>query len=155
MSTLHVMVATDGSDAAVDAANRAIRLLHPDARITLVTVVDARHDPMEDAGGFEGPVITDAEADADYEQSVAAGQAALADTAARIDAPVEDQQLVASGEPIDKALREIVAEQRPDLLVLGSESRNWFHRFLHGSIDDRLLHHAPCPILVVAHDSSS
>ena len=149
------MIATDGSVAAIDAANEAIALLHPDAEVTLVTVVDARHDPMEDAGGFEGPVITEREADTEYQNSLSRGRAALANTAAAIGVPVADQRIIPSAQPVDRALRDVVAEQHPDLLVLGSPDERWFHRFLHGSVEDRLLHHVPCPILVVGHHETS
>ena len=149
-----VMIATDGSDAAIEAANRAIALLHPDARVVLVTVVEARHDPMEDAGGFEGPVITEEEADDEFRASVRAGESAMHRTAQAMSAEPDAARIIESAEPVDKALRDIVAEERPDLLVLGSDQSSWFHRFLHGSIDDRLLHHVDCPLLVVGHHAS-
>jgi nucleotide-binding universal stress UspA family protein len=151
MKHIEVMIATDGSDAAIEAANRAVALLHPDARITLVTVIDARHDPMEDAGGFEGPVMTDEEADHEWQQSVAGGREAIARTEAAFAGRVADEAVIPTGAGVDRALRELVEAQQPDLLVLGSEQPNWFQRFLHGSLEDRMLHHAPCPLLIVGH----
>ena len=150
MKPLKVMIATDGSDASIEAATRAVDLLHPDARIELVTVIDARHDPMEDAGGIEGPVETEAQADQAWERSVADGRDALARTAGALGQD-SDQRLLPTRTTVDRALRDLVAETQPDLLVLGSDQPSWFERFLHGSVDDRLLHHAPCPLLIVGH----
>src|SRR4051812_15231181 len=100
-----VLIATDGSDIAIEAANRALALLHPDARVVLVTVVDERHDPMEDAGGFEGPVVTDEEADAEWAESVQRGRAALERTEAALDAgTIVGERLIPSGEPLERAL---------------------------------------------------
>ena len=36
-----------------------------------------------------------------------------------------------------------------DLLIIGSHGRKGLERFLLGSISHALLHHVPCPILVV------
>ena len=150
MHAPRVMIATDGSDAAIDAATRAVGLLHPDARIELVTVIEARHDPMEDAGGIEGPVMTDEEADEEWRESVAEGRAALTRTADAL-AVATETQLVPSDTSVDRALRDLVHEEQPDLLVLGSNQPNWFDRFLHGALEDRLLHHVECPLLIVGH----
>src|SRR5580700_3639561 len=52
-----VVMATDGSEAAIDAARRSMKLLHPDAHVAVVMVIPQREDPEDDAGGFEGPVL--------------------------------------------------------------------------------------------------
>src|SRR4051812_41823954 len=104
MKHIEVMIATDGSDAAIEAANRAVLLLHPDARITLVTVIDPRHDPMEDAGGFEGPVLTEEEADQEWQESVAGGRQAIARTEAALRTKVDKEEVVPSGAGVDRAL---------------------------------------------------
>jgi len=145
------MIATDGSDAALEAATVSLRLLHPDATITLVTIAEARHDPMEDAGGFEGPVMTDEEADAEHEASMAHARTALLATAEAVGIPIADAKLVSSVSTVDRALRDLVRDEQPDVLVLGSADEGWFHRFLHGSVEDKLLHHVSCPILIVGH----
>jgi nucleotide-binding universal stress UspA family protein len=48
--------------------------------------------------------------------------------------------------------QEILCQARrrtADLIVLGSHGRSGFDRFLLGSVTERLLRHAPCPVLVV------
>ena len=78
------MIATDGSEAAIGATQRAIALLRADAEIVLLTVIPDKEDPMDTAGGIEGPALTEEEADQEYEDNVAAGRDALARTASAL-----------------------------------------------------------------------
>jgi nucleotide-binding universal stress UspA family protein len=152
---MKVIIATDGTDTAIAAAQRAVGLLHPDAHIALVTVVAARPEPMEDAGGFAGPLISEEEADEEWHEATAAGREALVRTLEALesaDVNIDEARLVPSQDSADRALVALVAEERPDLLVLGSNERGWFDRMLHGATDDRLLHEAPCPLMIVGHD---
>ena len=45
----------------------------------------------------------------------------------------------------------IAAEHGIELIILGSHERGAFGRFVHGSVSDFVVHHAPCPVLVVRH----
>jgi nucleotide-binding universal stress UspA family protein len=57
-------------------------------------------------------------------------------------------RLVERGDPADTVCR--VAEQEAyDLIVIGSRGLSAVKRFLVGSVSDRVVHHAPCPVLVV------
>ena len=51
-------MATDGSEAAIDAARRSMDLLRPHAQVVVVMVIPEYEDPMDDAGGIEGPGIS-------------------------------------------------------------------------------------------------
>jgi nucleotide-binding universal stress UspA family protein len=70
---MNIVVATDGSESAIDAARRAIDLLRTDAQAVLVTVIPEYEDPQNDAGGFEGPVISDKEAAEDWKKATRRG----------------------------------------------------------------------------------
>lgn len=151
---MKVMIATDGTETAIEAARRAVVLLHPDARIELVTVVAARPDPMADAGGLAGPVITEEQADDEWHEATKAGRAALLRTMDALegtDARIDETRIIPSEAPAERALVTLVREERPDLLVLGSNERGRFDRLLHGATDAKLLHEAPCPLMIVAH----
>jgi nucleotide-binding universal stress UspA family protein len=148
---MKVMIATDGSDASVEAAQRATSLLHPDAQLELVTIVAARFDPELDAGGFEGPVMTEEEADEEYVEGQHEGHDALARTEEALGRPVVRQRMVPSEGSVADALVALVETGQPDLLVLGSDQPGWFDRLLHGSVETTLLHKAPCPLLIVNH----
>jgi nucleotide-binding universal stress UspA family protein len=46
-----------------------------------------------------------------------------------------------------------VEDNAADLMVVGSHGHGLVRRFLLGSVADRLIHTAPCPALVVPHES--
>ena len=47
------------------------------------------------------------------------------------------------------------AEHGIELIILGSHERGAFGRFMHGSVSDYVVHHAPCPVLVVRHTNAA
>ena len=79
---MNIVVATDGSEAAIDAARQSMDLLRPGAHVVLVMVIPEYEDPMEDAGGIEGPAISYERAEKDWKKATADGQSALDRTAA-------------------------------------------------------------------------
>ena len=56
------------------------------------------------------------------------------------------------GDPTD-ALLECVENVDADLLIVGSRGEGAAKRLLHGSVSTKVLHHAPCSVLVVKVDS--
>ena len=150
---MNILVATDGSESAIEAARRSIDLLRPNAHVVLVTVIPEMLDPQEDAGGFEGPVITDEEAEKDFKEGAVAGQAALDRTAAAIGPGVEvrlvqDRESERPGEAIDR----VASDMSADVLVVGASNKGWLRQHFGGSISDYVAHHAPCPVMLMRHD---
>jgi nucleotide-binding universal stress UspA family protein len=101
---MNIVVATDGSESAIDAARRSMELLRPGAHVVLVMVIPAFEDPTEDAGGIEGPVISEKQAEKDWKKETAAGQAALDRTAAALGTDAE-VRLVPDDEAARRRLR--------------------------------------------------
>ncbi len=149
--SINVVMATDGSEAAIDAAHRSIDLLRPDPHVAVVMVIPERMDPMEDAGGFEGPVITDEEADKDWKASITAGESALARTA-EVLGPGVEVHLVPDDEGTGAAVVRVADQMNADVLVIGSSDKNWLSRLVGTSVSDYVAHHAPCPVLLIRHD---
>ena len=149
---MNILVATNGSDSAIEAARRAIHLLRADAHVVLLTVVLEYQDPQEDAGGFESPVISDEEAEKDFDDRTAAGQAALQKTAAVLGSDVE-VRLVPGGEEPGAIIDQVASEIQADVLVVGSSSKGWLRRLFGHSVSDYVAHHAPCPVMIIRHDS--
>lgn len=145
---MKILVATDGTQAAIDAARKALNLLRPDAEIVLVSVVHAYEDPMEEAGGFEGPLMSPGEAEAEYQRELANGEAALQRTASAL-GKTTDTRLIPAAEDPGHAIVDAARELRADLIVLGSIRKGFFLRLLTGSVGDYVVHHAPCPVLIV------
>jgi nucleotide-binding universal stress UspA family protein len=148
---MNIVVATDGSESAIDAARRAIDLLRTDAQVVLVTVIPEYEDPQSDAGGFEGPVISDKEAAEDWKKATAAGQSALDRTAAVLGPEVE-VRLFPDDESTGVAVVRVAHEMNADVLVIGSSTKNWLSRHFGSSVSDYVAHHAPCPVMLIRHD---
>src|ERR1035437_5058921 len=90
---MNIVVATDGSEAAIGAARRSMDLLRPGAQVVLVVVIPEYEDPMQDAGGIEGPSISYERAEKDWKKATAEGQSALDRTAAVLGPDVEARLL--------------------------------------------------------------
>ena len=73
-------------------------------------------------------------------------------TAEEIDAikDVKTDVLVEHGSPGER-ICSTAADHGIELIILGSHERGAFGRFMHGSVSDYCVHHAPCPVLVVRH----
>ena len=148
---MNIVVATDGSDVAIDATRRSMDLLRPHAQVTVVMVIPEKTDPQDDAGGFEGPVITDKEADQDWKKMNAAGQSSLDRTAAVLGPDVE-VRLFPDNESTGAAVVRVAHELKADVLVIGSSEKNWLSRHFGSSVSDYVAHHAPCPVMLIRHD---
>jgi nucleotide-binding universal stress UspA family protein len=149
--SISIIIATNGSENAIDAARRSMDLLRPNAHIEVVMVIPEHENPQDDAGGFEGPVMTDKEADEDWNEWNAAGKSALDRTAAVLGPDVE-VRLFPDNESPGAALVRVANETNADVLVIGSSDKNWFNRHFGGSVSDYVAHHAPCPVMLVPHD---
>lgn len=148
---MKVMIATDGSASAIEASERAVKLLRPDAKIILLTVVPDYEDPMETAGGIEGPALTEQDAEREYREHIEQGQDALRKTAMSLRPDVEVRLAPAETEP-GHAIVAAAQEVQPDMIVIGASGKRLFRRLFTGSVSDYVVHHAPCPVLVVRHD---
>lgn len=147
---MKILVATDGTETAIVAARKALELLGGDPEILLVTVVQAYEDPMEDAGGFEGTLLTPEEAEAEYQQQLAKGQATLEHTQTAL-GKLAQFHVIPASDDAGHAIVDLANELHPDLIVLGSEKKGFFARLFNGSVSDYVAHHASCPVLVVPH----
>jgi nucleotide-binding universal stress UspA family protein len=148
---MNILVATDGSGSAIDAARLSMDLLRPGAHVVLVAVIPEYEDPMDDAGGIEGPVISYKEAEKDWEKATAEGQAALDRTTSALGTEVE-VRLVPADEKAGIVIDRVASEMNADVLVVGASSRGWLSRLFGGSVSDYVAHHAPCPVLLIRHD---
>jgi nucleotide-binding universal stress UspA family protein len=162
---MKVLVATDGSDAAVDASRRALALLRPGAEILLVAVVPDYENPEEMAGGFEGPVASEKQAEREFEEGERAGAAALSRTAAALTGAADAEagpeaagghdievRLVPAGAEPGPAIVAVAEETKADLIVIGAHTKGFVRRLLTRSVSEHVVHHAPCPVLVIRSD---
>lgn len=142
-----VLLATDGGPEALDAARRAVTLLHPDAGLEIVTVIPEVEDPNEMAGGFEGALITEEEADERHREFQQLGESALDATRRAVGEPAEIEMVV-SDDPGHR-ICELAIERGADVVVVGGTERGWFSRLLHASVMEHVVRHCEVPVLVV------
>ena len=146
--SLTVLIATDGSDAAVAATHRAVGLLRPGARVVLAVVIPEKADPEANAGGLKGPLMTEEEAEHDWVDANDSGEEALGRTTSEMSGEVEER-VVASDESAGNAIVRCAEEIGADLVVVGASGKGLFKRLFSGSVSDHVVHHAQCPVLVI------
>lgn len=142
-----VLVGTDGSDNAIKAVKAAADMIadEPEATLHIVTAfrpltpaeLAALADQLPDE--FRSQVSAQSGAESRLESAKH-----LAET--RGAKHIEIHQI--NAEPTEAILDQIKAVDA-DLLVVGSRGENFAGRILHGSVSTKLLHHAPCSVMVV------
>lgn len=96
-------------------------------------------------------MISEEEAEEDWKEATAAGQAALDRTASVLGTEVE-VRLVPDHEGAGAVIDRVASETSADVLVIGSSSKGWLSRLFGGSVSDYVAHHAPCPVMLMRHD---
>jgi nucleotide-binding universal stress UspA family protein len=144
-----VLFAADGSELAIEAARRAAGMLADFDATVLGVVPPLLLVPGTEVAGIESvPLpVTSPETVAEIDQSGTAKiEAGIEGTITAIGRPAERR--VAHGDPAIEICR-VAKEGRFDLVVIGSHGWGFFKRVLLGSVSHHVLHHAPCPVLVV------
>jgi nucleotide-binding universal stress UspA family protein len=149
MST--VLLATDGSDIAIAAMARGVAILGRDHRFITLAVVPPAFVPTASTSPMDShPILEDPE----LEHQVEEAQRAMSDTEIHdLDAAlgIHAEHLVETGEP-GPTICDVATEVGADLIVVGTHGHGWIKRVLIGSVSTHVLHHAPCPVLVVRTD---
>jgi nucleotide-binding universal stress UspA family protein len=144
-----ILLATDGSPAALDATREAIRLA--DLLGERLVAVSVEHVAVPSYGYYGyGEVYMDLLAgEHEHVQRVLAETAHLAD-----DAGV-DCEVVAGTGPVVDAICKVAREHGAHLIVVGSHGWNTVRRLVFGSVAAGVLHDAPCPVVVVRQHATS
>jgi nucleotide-binding universal stress UspA family protein len=139
----HILVPTDGSGPSIAAGRLAIRLAASlDARITFVYVVDtAVVDELTEASGKLVQQVR-----LELERT---GQRYL-DHLSQLatNAGLQVERLILHGTPYGE-IEDLAREQDVDLIVIGQVGHRGPRRILIGSVTERVIEYAPCPVLVV------
>ena len=136
-----ILVASDGSECALRAARMAATLAQKfDARLVLLTV----YTPLTQL--FPAYAI----ASMDLDAPIRAVQDAVIGCSGHViaEAGVAYDARREVGSPAEHIVGVAEAE-RADLIVLGSRGLSGVKSLLLGSVSDRVVHHAHCPVLVV------
>jgi universal stress protein A len=141
MSTQHFLVPTDFSADAEQALDYAIRLARAlNARLTVLHVIP----PVPMAGGDMGVTLPET-----YLQEVEeAVQGSMEEALARVTAAgLTGERVILYGVPFQEIVEAAKARQ-VDLIVMGTHGRTGFLHVLLGSVAERVVRLAPCPVLV-------
>jgi nucleotide-binding universal stress UspA family protein len=142
MSMARILLATDGSPSAESATREAVELAQ--ATGWPLTIVTVWHLPV--TGFAYEPLVAVPEVEETVRES--AVHALDAASAVARAAGIEPDTVLADGVPADEICA--LAEQRgATLVVVGSHGWGPVRRLLFGSVSSAVLHHAPCPVLVV------
>jgi nucleotide-binding universal stress UspA family protein len=131
----NVLIAYDGSEPSRRALDR-VRTFMPNASVALVSVA---------APVYRDPTLSKFAAEDDERRR----QAALAEAKALL---AESGIEARGAAPVGDAAAEIVRvakESGADLVVLGARGLNPLKRLILGSVSTKVLHEAPCDVLVV------
>lgn len=149
MTAKNILVATDLSEASAPALRSAVEFGSAlGARITLVHVLEPPPTPPGlEAFALEGLPI-------DWEERLLRGRTAAAQEriAAQASAASTDRCQVVPKLITGLLPDSLVSELKGggyDLLVVGSHGRTGVAHFFLGSVAEKLVRHAPCPVLVV------
>ena len=146
MST--VLLTTDGSDLATAAMVRGVQLLGREHQFLALAVVPPVFAPSASVGPMDThPVVIDAQLEDEMEATDRVeSNVELAELIEVLE--VSAEAIVETGEP-GPTICEVAARVRADVVVLGSHGHGWLQRVLIGSVSHHVLHHAPCPVLVM------
>lgn len=149
-----VLLATDGSDLATAAMTRGIALLGRDHRMVALAVVSPAFVPAAAVSPMDShPTVVDPELEMEIE---AEDRAELSTDLDQLDAVLEiaTEHLLETGDP-GPTICATAARIDADVIVIGSHGNGWLQRVLLGSVSHHVLHHAPCPVLVMRLEDTS
>jgi nucleotide-binding universal stress UspA family protein len=132
-----ILIATDGSKFSEAAAERAIGFAKAyGGELTIVSVVDVPAEFYGEAPEAWDNLVTQAKGFVDKTSQLAEASG------------VRAQAVVREAETW-KAIVELAEKQQTDTIVMGSHGRTGLKRLLMGSVTEKVIGNAPCPVLVV------
>lgn len=140
-----ILVPLDGSKLAEKAIPYAEEMAHKfQAEVILLRVLTAVDIPIE-YGNYAPRRLDEAwtqlRHDAETYLQSAEGELQSHQVAIR--------SVVVNGHPPAENILNLAAEKAVDLIIMSTHGRSGLGRWVHGSVADKVLQHAPCPVLLV------
>jgi nucleotide-binding universal stress UspA family protein len=144
----HVLVSLDYSSLSEMAVPHALSVISPDGQLTLlIAIEDIRNDPIYVGENFS--LYTQAQADKvqeDLRQRATLYLRRITDSLQN--PPPKINHIVESGSPAD-AIIDFATNNGVDVIVICTHGRTGLSRWLMGSVTQKVLSSAPCPVIVV------
>jgi nucleotide-binding universal stress UspA family protein len=142
----HILLASDGSDHALKAAEAAAQIAQKfNARVTLLNVFDPPVMVPPFLGGPEPMIDVEIFTQTAEEVQIAV-EKRTGEVLSKHGVTFESRREV--GHPVDHIVT-LAEKEKVDLIVMGSRGLGGLQSFLLGSVSDRVLHHAHCPVLII------
>lgn len=139
----HILVPLDGSPLAERALSHAVTLASQfQSQITLIQVVPPVYTPMTPEMVMAQPVISMEQLLEEAESYVKSRQAEL-----RAEGLVVHRKVVEG--PIAESILGFAEGQTIDLIVMSTHGRSGIGRWIYGSVAQKVLQGAKCPILLI------
>ena len=142
-----ILLCTDGSELAGRALAAGLAVLAPADRVVVAIAVEPFDTTMiSGVSGFGGGTMTPDQYDSQRAAERAGAEEVLREAVAALG--IEGAEtVVVEGEPAT-ALCELAESLPATVMVAGSRGHGGLKRALLGSVSDRLVRHAPCPIVL-------
>jgi nucleotide-binding universal stress UspA family protein len=141
-----VVVCTDGSELAVDAAKAGLALLRADATVIVVTVQQDDDYTLVSGTGMAGGVMSPEEFDALSRQAAAESHTILDEAVNELGLGAVRTEVLRGGP--GPAVCDFAEQVSADVIIAGTHGRGGFKRALLGSVSDYIVRNAPCSVLV-------
>ena len=148
MTAKHILVPTDFSEYADDALDYAIALAQKlQARLTLLHAVETTPLEVAESATQRPP---------SYWQELGTGtEQSMEEFLKRLhDVGLQGETLIVHGVPF-QAIIDTAKDKGADLIVMGTHGRTGLTHVLMGSVAERVVRMAPCPVLVTRGKSPS
>jgi universal stress protein A len=139
-----IICPTDFSDPSYEGLKKAIEIAeHFTAEIILVHIISPIPNIMGAGSptGFHLPVVLE-------EMEKQATQKIEADAASQIPDHIRSKTIVKTGRPADQIVQTAL-EKKAQIIVMATHGQSGWQRFVSGSVTERVVRMATCPVFVV------
>ncbi len=145
----HLLVPLDGSELSEVALEYAQRIIAPDGKITLLSVVDIPFSQSYYLYDVPVAVVPETLSDEKMEEAQRYTREYLLRRAESLQAKgLKVDYLVETGFP-ENAIVELAKLRQVDAIVMSTHGRSGLTRLLYGSVTQRVLNAMPCPVFVI------
>jgi nucleotide-binding universal stress UspA family protein len=144
---MNMLIATDGSSTAIDAARRAVALFNGPCDVTLLTVLTSLPGENEDELDYHpSPEVRARE----WEAVIGEADRDLRRTAEVLSLVHVDAQVEAGD--VASTISRVARDTGADVVVVGTHMHSALRHLFRRSVAEHVVHAAPCMVLVVPSD---